>query len=91
MYKVKNGLTQGDTKHECLLKVKETVSLLTKLGFLIHPVKSVLIPVQVISFLGFILDSVQMLVRPTSDKELKLRPVAAFEWLFLTLCCDWLE
>lgn len=49
------------------------MSLLTKLRFLIHPVKSVLVPVQMKTFLGFILDSVQMLVRPTLEKAQKLK------------------
>jgi len=64
---------QGDTKDECLSNVSDTVALLTKLGFLIHPDKSVLVPVQMITFLGFILDSIQMLVRPTLEKAQKLK------------------
>lgn len=68
---------QGDTKDECLSHVSDTVSLLTKLGFLIHPDKSVLVPVQMITFLGFILDSIQMLVRPTLEKAQKLKTTCA--------------
>ena len=64
---------QGDTKDECLSNVSGIVALLTKLGFLIHPDKSVLVPVQMITFLGFILDSIQMLVRPTLEKAQKLK------------------
>jgi len=64
---------QGDTKDECLSNVSDTVSLLKKLGFLTHPDKSVLVPVQVITFLGFILDSIQMLVRPKLEKAQKLK------------------
>ena len=64
---------QGDTKDECLSNVSNTVALLTKLGFLIHPDKSVLVPVQMITFLGFILDSIQMLARPTLEKAQKLK------------------
>ena len=64
---------QGDTKDECLSNVSDTVALLTKLGFLIHADKSVLVPVQMITFLGFILDSIQMLVRPTLEKAQKLK------------------
>ena len=52
---------QGDTKDECSSNITNTVSLLTKLGFLIHPEKSVLLPVQMITSLGFMLDSVQCL------------------------------
>ena len=64
---------QGDTKTECRSNIGDTVSLLTKLGFLIHPDKSVLVPVQRITFLGFILDSILMLVMPTPDKVQKLK------------------
>ena len=64
---------QGDTKDECLSNVSDTVALLTKLGFLIHPDKSVLVPVQMITFLGFIRDSIQMLVRPRLKKPKSLK------------------
>lgn len=64
---------QGDTKHKCLSNIGDSVSLFTKLGFLIHPEKSVLVPAQMITFLGFILDSLQMLVRPTPEKAQKLK------------------
>ena len=64
---------QGDTKDECLSNVSDTVSLLTKLGFLIHPDKSVLVPVQMITLLSFFLDSIQMLVQPTLEKAQKLK------------------
>ena len=60
---------QGHTKDECLSNVSDTVSLLTELGFLIHPDKSVRVPIQMITFLDFILDSIQMLVRPTHEAQ----------------------
>ena len=62
-----------DTKHECLSNIGDSVSLLTKLGFLIHPEKSGLVPAQMITFLGFILESLHMLVRPTPEKAQKLK------------------
>ena len=43
------------------------------MAFLIQPEKSVLVPVKIITFLGFILDSLQMLVRPTHEKGEKLK------------------
>lgn len=53
--------------------VSGTVALLTKSGFLIHPDKSVLVPVRMITFLGFIFYSIQMLVRPTLEKAQNLK------------------
>ena len=49
--------------------VIETCNLLTKLGFVIHPKKSVFVPCQEITFLGFVLNSVTMTVRLTDEKK----------------------
>ena len=46
------------------------------LGFVVHPEKSVFIPTQKLVFLGFILDSVTMLVYLTPVKALKLKQAA---------------
>ena len=48
------------------------ITPISKLGFQIHPEKSVLIPTQCIEFLGFLLDSTSMMVRFTSPKRDKL-------------------
>ena len=50
-----------------------TVSLLDRLGFTLNLRKSVLVPVQEIEFLGFLLDSKSMLVRPTHKKCTKIK------------------
>ncbi|KAK2709154.1 hypothetical protein QYM36_012972 [Artemia franciscana] len=50
-------LLLGRSVLECQNNVYETVKLLSGLGFVIHPGKSVLIPSQRIEFLGFLLDS----------------------------------
>ncbi|KAK2717692.1 hypothetical protein QYM36_006463 [Artemia franciscana] len=50
-------LLLGRSVLECQNNVYETVKLLSELGFVIHPGKSVLIPSQRIEFLGFLLDS----------------------------------
>ena len=42
--------------------------MFSKLGFILHPVKSVLKPVQVLTFLGFVLNSVDMTVSLTREK-----------------------
>ena len=59
---------QGQTYDSCYKNIFETVHLMDSLGLTVHPKKSVLIPVQQIVFLGFILCSVSMTVRPTNEK-----------------------
>ena len=53
---------------ECQSNVVATCTLFQKLGFIIHPKKSVLIPIQEICFLGFLLNSVSMTVKLTPEK-----------------------
>ena len=43
------------------------------LGFVVHPHKAVLIPTQVIVFLGFLLNSITMTVSLTPEKTKKLK------------------
>ena len=53
---------------ECEQAVSDTAALLQELGFVIHPTKSVTTPVQEITFLGFVINSVSMTVRLTDEK-----------------------
>ena len=46
----------------CADNVSQTVSLLDDLGFTVHPEKSSFIPQQTLTYLGFILNSVDMTV-----------------------------
>ncbi|XP_068704131.1 uncharacterized protein [Montipora foliosa] len=62
---------QGDTYGECMQNIKDTVMLFNKLGFHLHPLKSVIIPTKRLTFLGFNLDSGSMTVSPTEQKVLK--------------------
>ena len=64
---------QGKTYEECLKNVIETMSLFAELGFVIHPIKSNLIPSQELTILGFILNSVDMSVRLSSNKKSSLK------------------
>lgn len=64
---------QGATYGECHENVQETVRLLGDLGFPIHNEKSVLIPSQVLTFLGFVLNSVTMTVQLTDSRKQKLK------------------
>ena len=50
-------------------KYHETVSLLTSLGFTIHKEKSVLEPKKFIEFLGFIINSTDMIVKLNAIKS----------------------
>ena len=59
---------QGDTPAECNQNISDTTSLVTELGFIPHPTKCVTVPTQVLVFLGFILNSVDMTVFPTQEK-----------------------
>ena len=47
---------------ECAKKVLDTLLIFDELGFVVHPEKSKLIPSQCITFLGFIINSVDMTV-----------------------------
>ena len=66
----------GSVWNECAKNVVDTVKLLDSLGFVVHPEKPVFIPTQKLVFLGFVLDSVSMLVYLTPDKALKLKQAA---------------
>ncbi len=65
---------QGDTPAECNQNISDTTTLVTELGFIPHPTKSVTVPTQVLVFLGFILNSVDMTVSPTQEKIQKTEP-----------------
>ena len=63
---------QGNDYYRCLGNVLDTIRLLYYLGFLIHPEKSVLVPTQRLTFLGFTLDSVLMRIYMTPAKIAKV-------------------
>ena len=65
---IDDSLLIGKTFYSCQRNVFHTVSFFTKLGFTVHPVKSVLQPLQKIDFLGFVLDSTTMMVISMSLK-----------------------
>ena len=70
---IDDSLLFGDTESECRLNVIETVTLAVKLGFVVHPVKSIFDPTQIIEFLGFVLNSIEMTVKLTDEKADTLR------------------
>ena len=48
--------------------VKKTALLLQDLGFNIHPDKSVFLPKRLLTFLGFVINSIDMAVKLTAGK-----------------------
>ena len=63
---IDDSYLQGDTAHQCQTNV-------TRLGFIIHPVKSVLKPVQCLVFLGFVLNSINMTVCLPTEEVLRIK------------------
>ena len=55
-----------------IVQVKYALSLIDGLGLTIHPDKSMLCPSQIVEYLGFILDSVNMTVTLAPDKQTKI-------------------
>jgi len=69
---IDDSYLQGDTYEECKHNVQDSVNLFEKLGFLPHPEKSVFEPTQIITFLGFVINSVTMTIALTPEKALKV-------------------
>ena len=65
---IDDSLLIGDTKQECHENVQDTKELFEKVGFIVHQKKSVFIPVQKLRFLGFLIDSVNMIVTLPDEK-----------------------
>lgn len=63
----------GDSEPDCWDNVKDTVALLQKLGFVIHPDKSSFKPQKTLTFLGFVIDSQNMTVSLTREKNIKVK------------------
>lgn len=70
---IDNSWLTADNLSQCTKNVIDTTSLLDKVGFVIHPEKSVLLLTQIITFLGFVLNSIVMQVSLTPDRALKLK------------------
>ena len=59
---------QGISKEECSQAVSQALRLFQNLGFKVHPEKSVLEPSHTLTFLGFVLDSQSMTLRPKKER-----------------------
>ena len=66
---IDDSYLQGDTSAECHKNVTDTITLFTKLGFHIHPEKSVEIE--------FVLDSIAMIVTLSGEKVQRILSVCA--------------
>ena len=78
---VDDTLLFGNTITECNNNIWATVNLLRELGFTVHAEKSVLYPTQEITFLGFVLNSINMTISLTEAKKEKIH----------TFCLDILD
>ena len=65
---IDDSLLVADTFEACSKNINDTVDLMTKLGFIIHEIKSVLVPTTKIMFLGNWIDSVAMIVYLPTEK-----------------------
>lgn len=63
---------RGETKEERRENVIKTVQLSNELGFVIHPIKSEFEPYQVIEYLGFILNSIDMTIKVNNRQITKI-------------------
>ena len=63
-----------DTSYEkCLNATQVCAQLFDSLGFVIHPNKSIFTPSNVIEYLGFVIDSKNMVITLTDKKKLKTK------------------
>ncbi|CAB4038826.1 Hypothetical predicted protein, partial [Paramuricea clavata] len=69
---IDDSYLQGDDFADCVANVKVTVHMFDSLGLITHPEKSVLIPTQRLTYLGFILDSKEMKIYLTPEKTDRL-------------------
>ena len=68
---IDDSYLQGGTFSDCNTNVAVTTKLFTDLGFILNHEKSVFEPKQVITFLGFVLNSVTLTVALTPEKATK--------------------
>ena len=70
---IDNLLLIAQNPNDCVSNIHDTVHLFSKLGFIVHPEKSILKPTQEIEFLGFIINSLTMTVRLSASKSTKVQ------------------
>ena len=70
---IDDSFLMGHTYTSCEENIWETTNTFLKLGFVIHPTKSVLIPTQELEFLGFLLNSNSMTIRLPPRKAITVK------------------
>ena len=74
---IDDSYLQGSDYEDCVVNIIATIQMFISLGFIIHTIKSILIPTQKLVFLGFVLDSVLMRVYLTPEKSRKVTSVCS--------------
>jgi hypothetical protein len=64
---------QGKTSEQYLKNIIDTIILFSRLGLVVRPEKSNFIPAQIITALGFTLNSLTMTVKLTTEKSASLK------------------
>ena len=65
--------TKDHTSEGCFNNVMSIAELFDRLGFVVHPDKSVLVPTQEITILGYVINSRKVSVKLTPQKEKNLK------------------
>lgn len=69
---IDDSLLIGESYNECRNNVIKTTMHSLNAGFLVHPEKSVFMPSQIIEFLGFIINSIEMTITLPERKKVKI-------------------
>lgn len=72
---IDDSLLVGNTMEQTTQAVRDAATLLERLGFIIHPEKSIFSPTQEIEYLGFQINSKDMKVSLTAVRKLDIKTV----------------
>ena len=73
---IDDSFLMGNSLSDARRNVMTSVTVVRSAGFVVHPEKSVFEPAQIITYLGCILNSIDMSVKITVERAIKLREVA---------------
>lgn len=63
-----DAMLAGDSFQNCIININDTISLTDSLVLTVHPTKSIFIPTQEITFVGFIFNLLFMMIKLTTAK-----------------------
>ena len=69
---IDDSLLIGDSELDCVRNIKASLDIFQRLGFVIHPVKSELVPSHSVTYLGFVINSQTMTVTLTQERKEKI-------------------